>query len=280
MSDIIYTAPVSAGTTINPTNQRIPVRQNATTFIDSFLEQGGTFLFSNYGGFTGLGLDFGNRVTYIGDWNNLINGTTFVVNDNSQTIYTLRGGTNNGIVFDFNLKTYQFGDMGVSTSIFIDSNNEYISFNISSIQLGIIDNINSFVQFGNNECILLLDFANRTSILGDYGNFGIGLYLQVDNNNNFIGAYNSNGNYGLALEYANNIFSLGDRSGLVNNTYIAVDDSASSINTNCVDFFFDISNTLNFNGASLQSNTASGNSGEHLVIYLNGVQYKIQLLNP
>jgi hypothetical protein len=35
-----------------------------------------------------------------------------------------------------------------------------------------------------------------------------------------------------------------------------------------------------FTGASLQSNTAGGNSGEYLVIVLNGTQYKIKLENP
>ena len=35
-----------------------------------------------------------------------------------------------------------------------------------------------------------------------------------------------------------------------------------------------------FTGASLQSNTAGGNSGEYLVITLNGTQYKIKLENP
>jgi len=36
---------------------------------------------------------------------------------------------------------------------------------------------------------------------------------------------------------------------------------------------------LTFTGAGLQSNTAGGNSGEHLVITLNGTQYKIKLEN-
>ena len=39
-------------------------------------------------------------------------------------------------------------------------------------------------------------------------------------------------------------------------------------------------NTLQFTGAGLQSGTSSGNSGQHLVITLNGVQYKIALQNP
>ena len=39
----------------------------------------------------------------------------------------------------------------------------------------------------------------------------------------------------------------------------------------------DTAGGLVFNGLALQSNTAGGNSGEHLVITLNGVQYKIKL---
>ena len=38
--------------------------------------------------------------------------------------------------------------------------------------------------------------------------------------------------------------------------------------------------SLNINGTALQSNTAGGNSGEHLVIVLNGNTYKIKLENP
>jgi hypothetical protein len=39
-------------------------------------------------------------------------------------------------------------------------------------------------------------------------------------------------------------------------------------------------NTLTFTGAGLQSPTAGGSAGTHLVITLNGTQYKIALLNP
>jgi hypothetical protein len=42
----------------------------------------------------------------------------------------------------------------------------------------------------------------------------------------------------------------------------------------------DINNDLIFTGASLQSASAGGNSGQHLVITLNGTQYKIKLENP
>ena len=41
-----------------------------------------------------------------------------------------------------------------------------------------------------------------------------------------------------------------------------------------------INNNLTFTGAGLQSSSSGGNSGEHLVITLNGNQYKIALQNP
>jgi len=51
------------GTTINPTNNILPVRSNATTFIDSFLENGSTYLKTTYlGGYKGIGLEFTNNL--------------------------------------------------------------------------------------------------------------------------------------------------------------------------------------------------------------------------
>jgi hypothetical protein len=50
--------------------------------------------------------------------------------------------------------------------------------------------------------------------------------------------------------------------------------------TNAGSVELEATNTLIFTGAGLQSNTAGGNSGEHLVITLNGVVYKIKLELP
>jgi hypothetical protein len=36
---------------------------------------------------------------------------------------------------------------------------------------------------------------------------------------------------------------------------------------------------INFNSASFISNSAGGNSGNHLVIFINGTEYKIKLEN-
>ncbi len=283
MSDIIYTPPASGGggTTINPTNNRIPKRQNATTFVDSVLENGTNYLYSNYGGYTGLGLDFANFVSYLGDWTNLINGTSVVVNDATQTIYTLNNGVNNGLIFDFNLALYRFGDIGVGNNIAIDGNNQYIQFALIGNQFGIIDALNSFIEFGNSSSLLKLDWANRKSVLGDYNGSLNSIYLQIDHNNDILGTYFGGGVNGLYLDFQAKVYKFGDIINANNKSRIIIDDSNNEIDllTNGGTLVFE-SSVLQFDGSALQSNTSSGNSGEHLVIILNGNQYKIKLELP
>jgi hypothetical protein len=241
MSDIIYTPPASigGGTTINPTNNRIPKRQNATTFIDSVLENGTNYLYSNYGGYTGLGLDFANFVSYLGDWNNLINGTSFVVNDATQTIYTLINGVNNGFNLDFNLALYRFGDIGTNSTLIIDGNNQYLQLLIGSNQYFFADNTTQSTKTGSSYTLT----TNNTGVYTDQ----------------------SGTLFGLKADFVNKISAIGDYNLAYNSYFLSIDDT---------------NGTLDINGANLQSNTASGNSGEHLVIVLNGTTYKIQLLNP
>jgi hypothetical protein len=196
MSDIIYTPPASSGggTTINPTNNRIPVRSNATTFIDSVLENGTNYLYSNYGGYTGLGLDFANFVSYLGDWNGISNFTYIKVDAPNGQI-TLWAGDNN------------------QTNLTIDDINQVIKTNVN----------------GNDK--------------------------------------------GLNLDFSNNVYSLGDYNGITNNTSVSIDDANKIITLKT-------EGDLVLTGSSLQSSTAGGSSGEHLIITLNGNPYKIALLNP
>ena len=168
MSDIIYTPPASGGgTTINPTNNFIPKRSNATTFIDSVLENGSNYLYSNYGGFTGLGLDFANFTSYLGDWNNLINGTTLVVNDQTNNIYTKWNGLVTGINLDFAGNNYLIGDNSANY-IFINGNNELIDFVVSSIAYAELDGLNNVGFFGGTACTFRFDANNLKSSIGDY----------------------------------------------------------------------------------------------------------------
>lgn len=242
MSDIIYTPPASGGggTTINPTNNFLPKRSNATTFVDSVFENGSDYLYSNYGGYTGLGLDFANFTSYLGDWNNLINGTTLVVNDQTNNIYTKWNGLVNGLNLDFSSNIYSFGNIGINTNLYIDSTNQYIQMLINS---------NGYF------------FADGTTLSTRTGS----IYTLVTNTQGVYTQDAGTNNFGIRVDFPNRITSLGDWSGSFSAYYLNLDD---------------INGVLELNGTNLQSNTAGGSSGEHLVITLNGTQYKIALLNP
>jgi hypothetical protein len=56
--------------------------------------------------------------------------------------------------------------------------------------------------------------------------------------------------------------------------------NTGAVYTNPGSVELEATNTLTFTGAGLQSATSGGNSGQHLVITLNGTQYKIRLENP
>ena len=195
MSDIIYTPPASSGgTTINPTNNVIPVRSNATTFVDSYL-------FSN-----------------------------------ATQLKSVTNGDGKGIILDFLNDRYSLGDPDIVNF------GSYIT----------VDNLNSVINLNGGD--------------------GFNTRVYIDDTNRFIKTTYTGNDIGLQLDFNNLAYSFGDFNVVNNGTRLIIDDNSLKIT-------FD-TNYLNFNGGSLQSNTASGNSGEHLVITLNGTQYKIQLLNP
>lgn len=224
MSDIIYTPPASSGggTTINPTNDFIPVRSNATTFIDSVLFNDANVLQTNNN--FGFYCSFTNRVFSIGDFNEGNNATYLSINDNNQLIKTIN----------------QANDIG-----------------------------------------LKLDFANNEYFFGDYNNITNGAVLICSVINQTIFTRTSVGNpLGIKTDFLNNQFALGDFDGINNSTFVNVSDTAKQIRlyTSGGEIGFDC-DLLNFNGV-LTSGSASGSSGQHLQVTINGTPYVIALLNP
>lgn len=312
MSDIIYTPPASSGgTTINPTNNFIPKRSNATTYVDSVLENGSNYLYSNYGGYTGLGLDFLNFVSYLGDWNNLINGTTLVVNDATSNIFTKYNGFVQGINLDFTINTYLFGNIS-NGSLVIDANNQNVSINVGGAQYLFLDKLNEIGTFwdyangyglefssinktfflnvgtsnvisanygtsgnldiGTNQAKIICETANSYVRIGDADAIGNGTIFSVDDSNKTIVSFLGGIDNGILIDFLNNRYYFGDFNAINNNTHIFIGDSGQTIN-----FYTEI---LDFNGVNLESTTSSGFANKYLVITLNGNQYKIALDLP
>lgn len=80
---------------------------------------------------------------------------------------------------------------------------------------------------------------------------------------------------GLKLDWTNNAFYLGDFAGLNSNTHIRIDDDSTK-----KDIIFNYNGKLNLNGTNVTSGSSGGNSSQHLIVYINGTEYKIQLKNP
>lgn len=254
MSDIIYTPPASSGggTTINQTNQFIPYRRNGTTFFDSNLynDQDSIFLTTATAGDTanavGIKVDFTNRMYFLGDYNAISNGTYLNVSESNQQIYTSNQGINIGLKLNFANNQYKFGDFeGYSNFTFINVNDQNQEIRLTS---------QGFV------------------FIGDTDNNHNGTYLTIDDNIQYVSTVNQGATKGLYLDFDNKVYQFGDFNNVNSGTSFIIDDASTKMTFN--------TQFLNFVGASLSSNTAGGNSGRHLVLTLNGTQYKIALLNP
>ena len=99
-------------------------------------------------------------------------------------------------------------------------------------------------------------------------NSGNEIKLTAASNN--ISVITGNGN--IDCQATNGSINMTSNGG-ANNTNISAD---GDITINCMG----ASSDLVFTGANIQSNTSGGSSGEHLIIFLNGTQYKIALQNP
>lgn len=304
MSDIIYTPPASGGggTTINPTNDFIPVRSNATTFVDSFIlnDSVGQVLFTTFnlgGDVCGIYIDNLNKLFGLGDFGFTNNGTYLKIDDTNQSIETINQGNSVGLYLSFANNNYYLGDFNdtvTGTSIACTSLQKIV-LNASALNNGTtleLDDINQSIKTSNqgNDKGLKLDFANNQYAIGQYQSGNVaGLSIDLSNSIYSLGDIDINGNYitynggtfksvnggsdiGLKLDFVNTTYLFGDYNGINKNTYFAIDDGNEKMTFRA--------QFLNFVGATLQSNTSSGNSGEHLVIVLNGNTYKIKLELP
>ena len=264
MSDIIYTPPASGGggTTINPTNNVIPVRLNATTFVDSnIFNQVGNFLGTYFlGNGAGFYLDYSNGLYQFGDYSIANQGTLLNVDDTNQVIITQNQGNDLGIGLDFANDLYSFGDfnsVSSGTSFFI---------NIATSTI--------YTQHSGQNEGLYLDFVNDYFQIGDFAGTNNGVYLSIDDDNRFIKSYYNGNAIGLNLDFVNEQFNLGDYNGIGNGNYIIVD------NTVVEEVIICANKQLNIKGASIQLSSSLSYANENLQVKApDGNIYYIPLYN-
>jgi hypothetical protein len=223
MSDIIYTPPASGGgggTTINPTNNVLPVRSNATTFVDSFIFNDNSinvaYSSPNLGiDIYGWYVDLATGYTILGDYGGIFDQLNFWVDSNTSSIYSRKNGNEIGLKLDFTQQLYSFGDfnsVSSGVSFYIDEANSTI-----------------YTQHSGQQEGLFFDFVNDYFSIGDFGNTNNGTYLKIDDDNLNINTFYAGNNIGLNLVFANSYYQLGDFGNLVNYNYLIIDDLNNSI---------------------------------------------------
>jgi hypothetical protein len=306
MSDIIYTPPASGGgTTINPTNDFIPVRSNATTFVDSNIyNQVGNFLYTTFLGIdAGFYLDYSNGLYSFGDYNNVNSGTSFYIDDTNSTIYTQHSGQQEGLFFDFVNDYFSIGDFGNTnngTYLKIDDDNLYITTFYQGNPLGLkLEFQNKYYQLGDfanglNYNYLIIDDLNNNIFLGNGNNDPTGLIYQYLNNSNdcYVALGSPADNIGFSCYY--------DTATLVNSylnlnsyyyLYLSSSNNATTtitaFGTNQNQFQLDpasdkmtfTTNNLNYVGTSLTDTNIVAPLGRNLLVTINGTTYHIPLYN-
>lgn len=209
----------------------------------------------------GLNLDDTTGKFVLGDYGNDRKYNSFVVNDDANTFYL----------------TTSFNQANTDQDLF------YISNATSSIRFVKLGDFNNYT----NGISLIVDDANNTIITNNYNGMN-GIW--VTPSFTIFGQANTTTKLYFSIDYGLNSLSLRTTSDIstgielslggnyklgcfnLGTTWLEIDNNAESFTFNTQELFF--------TGAALQSNTSGGNSGEHLVITLNGTQYKIALQNP
>jgi hypothetical protein len=136
----------------------------------------------------------------------------------------------------------------------------------------------------------------KTTYLGDVQQIGNGTEMWLNDYQRTIKTFNNRstqpqGN-GLKIDYVSNRYYFGEYFGYSNGTHIVIDDDNQYIEYRAGYANIMIANNfelqassagngvINFNDSGFISGSAGSNTGQHLVIFVQGVQYKIQLKNP
>lgn len=162
-----------------------------------------------------------------------------------------------------------------------------IFYSDGSIIVGDINGVNTgtqlYVETSNerirtihegNDKGIRLNFSSDLYEFGDVDNVTGSAVLKINSAAGSIQTFNGNDVIGLNIDFANNSYKIGDFAGTSNMTYINVDDSAQTTTING----YNIALSDDNNG-TLTSNSAGSDSGNFLIITINGTPYKINLLN-
>ena len=137
MSEIKYT-PASTGTTINPTDNYIPVRQDSTSFIDSNLVFDSANLYTQNSisaNTFGFYIELDSFDFTLGDWQGINNATVLEIKDSESFIKTFWNKVELGLNLDMGTQKFWFGDYAKvynGNRLIVDDSNDNITLDTNN----------------------------------------------------------------------------------------------------------------------------------------------------
>jgi hypothetical protein len=129
-----------------------------------------------------------------------------------------------------------------------------------------LDNANFIYEFGGfGDTQITIDGIPGILKLGDTLNLGTQTLLYISDVTKLIKTQYQGNDIGLKLDFANTVYQFGQLTG-GNTTQLKIDDAAAF--------------PVQVSGTNVSSGTAGAASGQFLNVKVNGVDYKIALLNP
>ena len=212
---------------------------------------------------------------------------SIVLDQNTHNIYRAEGTPGSQTWVEYGggagstpnlIQVLNVGNNGLSSSIIFqqgdDSPNSY--FNQQNLFFYKDDVQNVFLQLTYEFVYIVTDDTDCA-----YGTNFVSYHNSINNhritgrfnsvNSLFQFEYNENPT-GILLDFGNFIYSFGDVNNDNNGTKLIIDDNQSIITMQ--------TGEINLNGINLISGSSGSTSGNHLVVYINGNQYKIELKNP
>jgi hypothetical protein len=227
------------------------------------------------GGGTSTGVNGLNGTTNIGLGGTLTIDTT--INGNGQDLIIGDDPSLLGLYKSrYNTLDFQMVNGNNISGIVSNSSDMYFGYqnnntgNSSIIRINDIE-IRTQDQNGNNG--LLLDFDNQLYTLGDYDSINNDTKLVVNDANNTMQTFGSNGQGGLNFNFSTEQYILG-----ATLSKVTCDNTNTQLTLSCSSII--LSNTPSITSATITTSATPTIPSNYLSIQINSVNYKIQLFNP
>lgn len=274
--NIIFTSNSKSGGT-----SPVQTLDNGLTLTGTDGELGGSLLHDTV-------IDIRNHLFIVN--NNLGNGSITISNPVCSIINGIGSlSITNGIAaLSEGSSAFQVSNTG-SNNIFIESSNGIeVQFNGAGNEFFVYENGSPFeFKIGHNiveyynptttENLFNIDLNNRIYSIGDLNNINNGNQLKIDDINNVILLNNKNNENSIFINNDIETILIGDYS--LKNDYINIDNLAHTIQLKTTSLQLQIGGVSFTDFSDVVSGTVTFNTNKSLPITINGINYKIALVN-